>query len=392
MRSMRLLDATCAGAAGVVFVSGEPGIGKTHLLAELVRESHDRKCLVLEGSAAEFEHELPFGVVIDALDAYLASLDPRAVDRLAADGLAGLADVFPALRSLRSGLGPALSATERFRSYNAVRELLERLAAGQPLVLVLDDLHWADRASIELVAHLLRRPADARVLLAGSFRTGRAHPALPAAIAAASRAGGFEHIQLGPLGPEHASALLADTDGSERQRLYREGGGNPFYMLQLARVGGGKGSQVRADGDEVPPAVIAAIGQELAALSTGTRAFAEAAAVVGDPFDLDLATATAGLRGPNAVAGVDAVGALAALDELIEADLLHPGEVPRRFHFRHPLVRAAVYQSSTTGTRLAAHARCADALAAQAAPATSRARPVEHSASRGDGNAVAVLR
>src|SRR5947208_2105848 len=98
----RLLEATCAGAANLVFLDGEPGIGKTHVLGEVARRAERRGCLVVEGSAAEFEQELPFGVVIDALDAYLESLDARAVDRLAVDGLADLADVFPSLRTLRS--------------------------------------------------------------------------------------------------------------------------------------------------------------------------------------------------------------------------------------------------------------------------------------------------
>src|SRR5918997_5645678 len=83
----RVLDDTSAGSPNTVFVTGEPGIGKTHVLAELARRANGRGYLVLEGRAAEFEHELPFGVVVDALDAYVASLERHAVDRLAADGL-----------------------------------------------------------------------------------------------------------------------------------------------------------------------------------------------------------------------------------------------------------------------------------------------------------------
>jgi len=111
-----LLDGTCAGGANAVFLSGEPGIGKTHVLGELVRQAESRGCLVLEGSAAEFEQELPFGVVIDALDAYVESLEDRSVDRLAADGLEELAEVFPSLRSLRGGGGGTATATERSAS------------------------------------------------------------------------------------------------------------------------------------------------------------------------------------------------------------------------------------------------------------------------------------
>src|SRR4029077_2306021 len=94
------------GMAKVVLVTGEPGIGKTHILAELVARSEQRGCLVLEGSAAEYEQELPFGVVTDALDAYVASIGRDVVARLAADGLEALANVFPSLHGLRSGAGP----------------------------------------------------------------------------------------------------------------------------------------------------------------------------------------------------------------------------------------------------------------------------------------------
>jgi tetratricopeptide (TPR) repeat protein len=369
------------GMAKIVLVTGEPGIGKTHILAEFVARSEQRGCLALEGSAAEYEQELPFGVVTDALDAYVASIGREVVDRLAADGLEALADVFPSLHGLRSGAGPSPGAAERFRSYYAVRELLERLAAKQPLVLVLDDLHWADGASIELVAYLLRRPPEARVILAGSFRTGQAGPALLAAIDAGDRAGRVERLELGPLAPGDAGRLIPHADRLTRERLYAQSGGNPFYLLQLARAPVATAG-ARRDGATVPPAVAAAIAQELAALSGSARGFAEAAAVVGDPFDLDITTAAAEAAESTA---------LAAIDELIARDLVRPAQVPRRFHFRHPLVRSAVYQSAATSTRLAAHAHCAEALAKRGASATSRAHHVEQSAHHGDRASVTVL-
>ena len=380
-----LLAQTCAGAARAVFVAGEPGIGKTHVLSELVRRAEARGCLVLEGSAAEYEQELPFGVVIDALDAYVASLGRAAVDRLAADGLEELAEVFPSRHGLRGGGERPSTAAERFRSYYAVRELLERLAAKQPLMLFLDDLHWSDGASIELVAYLLRRPPEAPLLLAGSFRTGQAAPALMAAIEAADRSGDVERLALGPLAPADAARLLPTTDRATRDRLYLQSGGNPFYLLQLARTrveGAGPRVRTAADSDTAPPAVAAAIAQELAALSPASRAFAEAAAVVGDPFELDIAAGAADASEP---------AALTALDELIARDLVRPAQIPRRFHFRHPLVRNAIYGASSMSSRLAAHARCAETLGKRGAPATSRAHHVEQSAHHGDRDAIAVL-
>ena len=381
----RLLDEARAGAARFVVVTGEPGIGKTRLLSELVSRAERHGCLALAGSAAEFERDFPFGPVIDALDAYLESLDAHAVDRLAADGLEDLAAVFPSLRSLRSRLERPPLAAERFRAYRAVRELLERLAARQPLVLTLDDLHWADGASLELVAHLLRRPPEAPIMLAGSFRTGQADAAVTAAIDLAAHGDQVERLEVGPLARADAEELVGVVDQAQLERMYLESGGNPFYLLQLARMDGDGSAttdETPGAGGEAPLAVASAIERELGGLSASARLFAEAAAVAGDPFELDLAAAAA---------DVEESDALAALDELTRRDLIRPAEVPRMFNFRHPLLRSAIYQSCLAGARLAAHARSAEALAARGAPAVSRAHHVEQSARHGDRAAIAIL-
>ncbi len=378
----QLLEEVIAGTPRVAFVVGEPGIGKTSLLDELAARAEQRGCLALRGSAAEFEQELPFGLIVDALDEYLGSLEPRAFSRLASEDVSEIAGVFPALRSLEAASPGPTTAAERFRAHHAVRDLIERLAGPQPLVLVLEDLHWADGASVELVSHLLRRPPQAPVLVAGSFRTGQADRGLETAIAAAGVNGDAVHrIELGPLAPSAAGELVDATGAAELEQLYRASGGNPFYLLQLAR--GGPGDHGTRRGGEVPPAVVAAIVAELDGLSAGARRFAEAGAVAGDPFELDLAVATS---------GVDDGDALDAIDELAARDLVRAGEVPRRFGFRHPLVRSAVYESTAAGARLAAHGRAARALAERGAPASARAHHVAQSASHGDLEAVAVLR
>ena len=198
----QLLEEAIAGAPRVAFVVGEPGIGKTSLLDELAARAEQRGCLALRGSAAEFEQELPFGLIVDALDEYLGSLEPRAFSRLASEDVSEIAGVFPALRSLEQASPGPTTAAERFRAHHAVRDLIERLAGPQPLVLVLEDLHWADGASVELVSHLLRRPPQAPVLVAGSFRTGQADRGLEAAIAAAGVDGdAVRRVELGPLAP-----------------------------------------------------------------------------------------------------------------------------------------------------------------------------------------------
>jgi predicted ATPase len=139
----RVLDDLDRGPSGAIQVVGEPGIGKTRLLWELGTRAELRGHLVLSGSATEVERDLPFSVFVHALDEYVESLEPDQLSTLDDDVQAELAHVFPSLSSLGGEREVALQ-NERYRSHRAVRELLARLAKTRPLVLVLDDFHWAD--------------------------------------------------------------------------------------------------------------------------------------------------------------------------------------------------------------------------------------------------------
>jgi DNA-binding CsgD family transcriptional regulator len=380
----RRLAEACAGTPRFVVVSGEPGIGKTSLLADLADRAIRRGCLVLQGRATELERDVPFALFVDALDAHLAAREPHDFARLPADELAELAAVFPALRAFAPRAAQPSTATERFLAHHAVRELLGRLAARAPLLLTLDDLHWCDGSSIELLGHLLRRPPDGAILLVGAHRSGRE----AAVLEPATRGADVERLALGPLGRMDADTLLEDAGAPDRDRLFRDSGGNPFYLLQLARSaprgaarGNGDGGPVDPHG--VPPAVAAAIAGEIDTLGEQERRLIQAAAVAGDPFDLDLAIALGAL---------DEGVALDALDVLVERDLVRACDAAREFRFRHPLVRSAVHASSPPGRRLRAHERAAALLAERGAPASVRAHHVEQSARHGDLEAVAVLR
>ena len=163
------LDGLATGAAGAIEVTGAAGIGKTRLLAEVAARADARGYIVLRGAAADLERDIAFWVFIEALDEYVESAEPRRLAGLSEEVRAELARVFPSLAHLGNADTLRLQG-ERYRINRAVRELLERLAATKPLVLILDDFHWADPASIDLAGSLLRRPPSAAVLLVMAAR------------------------------------------------------------------------------------------------------------------------------------------------------------------------------------------------------------------------------
>jgi DNA-binding CsgD family transcriptional regulator len=374
------------GTQGFVQIAGEQGIGKTRLIAELCASAERLRYLVFIGRSAEFEQAEPFGVLVDALDDYLSSLDHRELDDLDVE-LDELASVFPALARLVGDRIATLPA-ERYRAFQAVRVLLDALSRRRPVVLALDDLHWADAASVELISYLLRRPPRRRVLVVMAFRPAQLPKRFVPVIEASTRESHVVRLNLDPLTREEARGLL--DPGLPRpvsDELYRLSGGNPFYLGELARAarrGGGDafGSPAGTGAGLIPAAVQGVLAEEVSVLSPRAHALIQGAAVAGDPFEVGLA-ATVG----DAPEGDE----LVALDELLDADLVRPSAIPRRFEFRHPLVRHAVYEAAGPGWRIGAHARAAAALAAQGASVGSRAHHVEHSARPGDVAATGLL-
>jgi len=384
----QLLEELDRGSPGAIEVTGEPGIGKTRLLRELAARAEDRGHLVLGGSASELEHDLPFSVFVDALDEYLRGLDPERLASLDDQVRAELAHVFPSLWALADDRQVALQH-ERYRSHRAVRELLERLAEPRPLVLVLDDVQWADSASIGLLGALLRRPPASPAVMAVGVRSHQTPKRLAGVLERAHREGVLNRMELGALSPAEARAFLGEAlEATEAAALYEESGGNPFYLQQLARSFDRTTGAVSAAAElslaiGVPSAVAAALAEELGLLSEPARLVVEGAAVAGDPFEPELAAVAAGTSEDSTVE---------AVDELLQLDLIRQTDVPRRFRFRHPLVRRAVYETAPAGWRLGAHERCAEALAARGAAVAARAHHVERSARQGDVGAVSVLR
>ena len=377
----RALEAVGAGRSWVVGLVGEPGIGKSRLLGELSDRSAERGHLVFAGRATELERDVPFALWVEALDAHVHGAAGEALSGLDEEQLADLAVALPAVARV-SGVAPA-PTVERHRVARAVRALLEGLAATRPVTVLLDDVHWADPASGDAIALLLHRPPSAGVLFALAARSGRA-PGVEDALHTAARHDGAELLEVEALSREAADVLLPAALGpATRARLYEESGGNPFYLQALTVSGvDGSGAPVASVGARVPRGVVAALVGEVSALAPAARLLVQGAAVAGDPFEVSVAAATC---------GVPEHEALAALDGVLAADLVRPTDRPRRFRFRHPLVRRAVYETAGGGWRLGAHARAAAALAASGATPAERAHHVERAARPGDLAAVELL-
>ncbi|MEU8802242.1 AAA family ATPase [Spirillospora sp. NPDC048819] len=389
----RVLDAAERGH-GFLALVGEPGAGKTRLLNELADAAIARKLPFAAGRAAEFEQEMPFGAVVDALDDRLEehtlNLSPAAL-RL-------LGTVFPALGDLTDpaqvtgGAGSPDSHVARYQLHRTVRHLLEDLADPDGLVLILDDLHWADDATIELMDHLVRHPPRARVLMAIAYRPAQASPRLAALVDAAGPQG--VRVTADPLTQSEVAEFLGPGVSRSRcEALFKASGGNPFYLEALSKMGDGAGAAGR-DGQrprggengvtsltEVPPAVRAALQVELSALPPEALLMARGAAVAADVFEPALAAVAAEME-QNA--------ALTALDVLTGHDVVRPAP-GGRFRFRHPLVRHVAYASTAAGWRIAAHSRVSARLSELGAPAAVRAHHVVRSARFGDREAIGTL-
>src|SRR3954451_22681528 len=247
---------------------------------------------------------------------------------------------------------------------------------------------WADAAAVDLAASLLHRPAAAAVLIVLASRPNHPSPRLRKATEHALHAGQLTRIALDPLTGEEAAAMLGrEPSDATAAVLYEESGGNPFYLEQLARAANGAarivpGSDVSVSELKVPAMVVTALSDELELLSARSRRVLEGASVAGDPFEPELAAAASDIGEP---------AAMEAIDELVRADLIRPTSVPRRFRFRHPIVRRAVYEASPVAWRIGAHGRVAGALAGRGAGELARAPHLDASAKVGDAAAASVL-
>ena len=373
-----VLDRLGDGGPAIVDVTGEAGIGKSRLLARIRESARGRGLTVLSGKATEYERHSPFGPFADAF----ADLDPLVMDRFPA--LAGLS---PVLRDAAESPG----AADRFGLYQATATVLRGLGRDK-LIVILDDLHWADPASLELLSYLVRHPMPSAPLLVVSHRHRQTSPPLTAALARGLDAGSVLSIALGPLTERDCVEELADGLSPPRAlELYEASDGNPLYFLTLLQadraahpvsepVSTLAARAAYGEPDGLPSGLGALLLDELAPLSVEERRVLEAAAVLGDHTTPELVGVLTG-------SGADAD----ALRALMGRDLLRPVHGGRRLTLRHPLIRALVHENIEPWRREEFHRRAAAGLASAGASAVAQAHHVEQSVTYWDSHAVAVL-
>ncbi|HZN15837.1 MAG TPA: AAA family ATPase, partial [Acidimicrobiales bacterium] len=363
------------GHRALVMLAGEPGIGKTRLAAEFARLVHADGAQVLFGHSDE-ETLLPYQPFVEAFHHVVRHAAIDDLRALVADNGAELGRLLPALRERLEGLPEPMRSepeSERFRLFEAATDFTVALAASAPMVLVLDDLHWADKPTLLLLHHLFRAPTDMGLLVVGTYRDtdlDRRHP-LSETLADLRRLVQFERVAVGGLHEDDLTEFIDLVTGQEpppdfARVILDQTEGNPFFIGEVLRHLIESGAVSVVDGEWVPTVSIEqlgipegvkeVIGRRVSRLSDEANVALAAAAVAGRDFDLDVL---------EQVTELDEDRLLTAIDEAVTARLVVEVSGPTtRFHFAHALVRETLYDELTTARRVRMHRRIAQSLEA----------------------------
>jgi class 3 adenylate cyclase len=363
------------GEKRLIFISGEPGVGKTRLAAELARRAHAEGTTVLFGRCDE-ELAVPYQPFVEALRTYVHVCTRADLEAQIGPFGGEVARLVPEVAQMVPGLSEPLRAdaeTERYRLFEAIAAFLDGAAATAPVALLLDDLHWAAKPTLLMLRHLARTANDTPLLIVGTHRDtelDRRHP-LAEMLADMRRDQAVERVALRgldegevtefvetaadhPLSPEVAELAHA---------VYAETEGNPFFVGQVLRHLVESGAVVQEDGRWVrtatadriglPEGVREVISRRLARLDDESNVVLAVAAVIGRDFDAELLTEATDVDAERVLDVLE----IAEADRLVEAT---PGRA--EFTFVHALVRSTLYEEIPTTRRLRLHRRVAQVL------------------------------
>lgn len=373
----RLAEAYARAVAGdswTVVVAGEAGIGKTRLVDEFMATAVTQGGRVMIGGCLPLgAGGLPYGPFVEALRVLFKDVDPGALPALLGPSRAELARLMPEVRGTdrgsaedgpeRDGIAGRDGTDDRFaqvRLFELVLGVLERLARLSPVVLIVEDLHWADPSTRDLVAFLVRNLRDERVLLVATIRTDEPDPsgAFIAYLAELERGERVDRVDVGRFDRADLAALMTDELGRAPDpelvdRTLERSGGNPFFAEQILAA------SRETSADVLPPRLRDVLLARVSAVSAAGQEVLRVASAAGTRIDDGLIEAVSDLTPPVVRDG---------LREVVERRILVPG--PDRsdpcYVFSHALLREVIHASLLPGERARSHARYAAALESRA--------------------------
>ena len=371
----RCLDQTARGRGGLVMIGGEPGVGKTRLAEELVREARERGLLALIGHCYEMEGAPPYIPFVEMVEAASRSVPAEALREALGDSAAEVAKLTPKLRRLFPDIAAPLDLPpdqERRYLFNRLQEFMERASRAQPLLLVLEDLHWADDSTLLLLQHMAQRLQEMPVLVLGTYRDVELDVArlLARTLEEFLRQRLAYDLALKRLPQDGVGAMMRALSGQEPppslvQAIYSETEGNPFFVEEVFKHLAEEGKLFDAQGRwrtdlsirdlGVPRGVRLVIGRRLERVSKECRQVLTTAAVIGHGFSFELL---------EALTDLEAEALLNAIDDGERAHLITAAsdDPEDRFTFGHELIRQTLLSGVSAPRRRRLHLLVAEAM------------------------------